>query len=171
LERAAYNIFNAASAAGCSRVVVASTTQVMNGYGGADSAERKERGIGPEGVPWDAPVAPTNLYGASKAWAEALARVYSSSHDLSCICVRLGGFQADGQVFDEEASRVQMHNVSPRDAAQIFRLAIEAPPSVRCAIVPGISEHAVAFQNVQHTKAVLGYVPQDGTATRTNSRL
>lgn len=105
---AAYNIFNAAAAAGCSRVVMASTTQVMNGYGGADSPERRERGIGNGGVPWDAPVAPTNLYGASKAWGEALARVYSTSHGLSCICVRLGGFQLDGQVFDEEAKQRQV---------------------------------------------------------------
>lgn len=143
---------------------MASTTQVMNGYGAAGSAERTARQIGPEGVPWDAPVAPSNLYGASKAWAEALARVYSTSHNLSCICVRLGGFQANGQEFDETAQQTQMHAVSPRDAAQIFRLAVEAPLSIRFGIVPGISEHVVAFQDNTHTKSLLGFVPMDGTA-------
>ena len=48
-----------------------------------------------------------------------------------------------------------MHAVSPRDAAQIFRRAIDAPPSLHFAIVPGISEHAVAFQDNTNTKEVL----------------
>ena len=151
--------------------MLASTVQVMNGYGGTESIERQQRGIGPEGVPWDAPVWPTNLYGASKAWAEALARVYSTSYHLSCICVRLGGFQTNGQAFDDDATRTQMHHVSPRDAAQIFQLAIEAPRSIRCAIVPGISDHVVAYQDSSHTKTLLGYIPQDGTAISRQSKL
>ena len=145
----------------------------MNGYGAAGSAERLARGIGPEGVPWDAPISPTNLYGASKAWGEALARVYSTSYGMSCICVRLGGFQASAQVFDEQARQTQMHAVSPRDAAQIFRLAIEAPRSVKFGIVPGISEHVVSFQDNSHTKSLLGFAPMDGTAiaTKANPKL
>ena len=115
-------------------------------------------------MPWDAPVAPTNIYGASKAWGEALGRVYSSSRDVSCICVRLGGFMQDGQTFDAEQSAGMQHAVSPRDAAQIFHKAVEAPASLRFAIVPGISEHRVAFQDNTRTKEALGYEPQDGTA-------
>ena len=75
-------------------------------------------------MPWDAPVAPTNIYGASKAWGEALGRVYSTSHNVSCICVRLGGFMQDGQTFDAEQSAGMQHAVSPRDAAQIFHKAV-----------------------------------------------
>ena len=42
---------------------------------------RLSRGIGDAGPPWDAPAMPTNLYGASKCWAEALARVPSAIAD------------------------------------------------------------------------------------------
>ena len=65
----------------------------MNGYGGAGSGARQAAGIGPAGAPWDAPVMPTNLYGASKCWAEALARVFSTSHGLSCIVRPTGATQ------------------------------------------------------------------------------
>ena len=69
-----YNAFHAAHTAGCRRLVFASTIDVVGGY-----AEEED-------VPWDEPVCPTTVYGATKCWGEALGRVYAHSHGLSCIC-------------------------------------------------------------------------------------
>ncbi len=74
----AYNAFQAAHEAKCRRIVFASSGQSMLGY--------QNRQLD---VRWDRPVYPLNVYGATKCWGEALARVYADQ-GLSCICVRLG---------------------------------------------------------------------------------
>ena len=105
-----YNAFAAAHAAGCKRIVFASSVNAVLGYVGNDerginSSEpgswggglpsytpgmehlhRDQSGSG-SGVRWDCPVWPVNVYGATKCFGEALARVYSTSHGLSCVCV------------------------------------------------------------------------------------
>jgi len=104
-----YNGFHAASEAGCSRIVFASSVNAVNGYA-------EEDWHGEEGVGVGMPVWPVNVYGAAKCfgevgtdnkhtsfscgwsshmlsrclWLQALGRVYSTSHNLSAICVRFG---------------------------------------------------------------------------------
>eukprot|EP01051_Picozoa_sp_SAG22_P007481 SAG22_NODE_528_length_9431_cov_7.192135_9_plen_220_part_00 len=103
----AYNAFAAASAAGCKRIVFASSVNAVLGYVGNDESgvrpavaagEKNLEGAwlpGPDqytpgteqylsdgpgsGVKTDAPVWPANVYGATKCWGEALARVFSTS--------------------------------------------------------------------------------------------
>ena len=64
------------------------------------------------------------LAGATKCWGEALARTFSTSHGLSCICVRLGGFPADinpgGGEIAPDAHESVSNAVSYEDAAQVF---------------------------------------------------
>ena len=145
----AYNGFEAARQAGCQRVVFASSGQAMLGYAGGPT------------ISWDAPVYPQNVYGATKCWGEALARVYSDQHGLSCICVRLGSpnFDQAGD-WDPEAMYA---NISPRDTAQLFGRCVDVE-GVNFAIVPGTSRHRHSWMDVEHTCRVLGYEPQDGTA-------
>ena len=45
--------------------------------------------------------------------------------------VRLGGFHSDGQEYDAGAAAGQQHAVTPRDAAQIFTLAVDAPAELQ----------------------------------------
>ena len=103
----AYNAFEAARRAGCRRLVVASSVHAVQGYRRHTSIE------------WDAPVYPESVYGATKCWGESLARVYSSQHNLSTICIRLGStcFQQDGD-FDADEPNL---GISPRrNTAQLF---------------------------------------------------
>ena len=74
-----YNGFEAARAAGCKRIVFASS---INAILGTNQDEP---------VAWDTPVYPVNVYGATKCFGEALGRVYAHRHGLSCIMVRIGG--------------------------------------------------------------------------------
>ena len=77
----AYNIFQAASEAGVRRVIFASSAQAVEGYP-LDVQVRT-----------DMPVRIRNLYGASKAYGEALAAYYAYQKNIEAIAVRIGAFE------------------------------------------------------------------------------
>ena len=108
------------------------------------------------GVAWSAPVWPLNVYGATKCFAEALARVFSSSHGLSCLCVRLGGF---GMGAEENVSA----GVSGIDCAGVFGACVDAAPSLMFAIVPGMSDNVKNHMDVEDG-ALVGWAPAEGRA-------
>ncbi|NKB66752.1 MAG: NAD-dependent epimerase/dehydratase family protein [Candidatus Latescibacteria bacterium] len=144
----AYNIFTAAQQAGCRRLVFASSIDAVRGWW--------ERGE----IAWDAPVYPTNIYGASKCWGEALGRVYAEA-GLSCICVRLCNphFDQSGDWDPEQLTS----GISPRDAAHLFARCIDVE-EINFALVNGISRHRRGRLDWKIAHQVLGYEPQDGTA-------
>ncbi|MFT5086417.1 MAG: NAD+ dependent glucose-6-phosphate dehydrogenase [Candidatus Latescibacterota bacterium] len=144
-----YNGFEAARLAGCQRIVFASSINAVLGYQGR------------EAVSWDAPIFPQNVYGATKCFGEALGRVYSDQHGLSCISVRLGSprFDQSGDWDPEEPT----HQISPRDTAQLFACCVDVE-DLDVAIVPGISRHKKGWQDVEDACRTIGYQPQDGTA-------
>ncbi len=144
----AYNAFEAAREAGCRRVVFASSIDAVKGYW--DEGE----------IPLDVPVFPTNIYGATKCWGEAIARVYAHQHGLSCICVRLcnpGFNQAGDWKADDTIS-----GMSPRDAASLLRLCVDAG-DIDYAVVNGISNHRHGRLDLEGTRRLLGFEPEDGT--------
>ena len=112
-------------------------------------------------VAWDRPVFPTNMCGATKCWGEALARVYSGQHALSCICVRLTNptFSQSG-VWNPDAL---MSQTSPRDCAELFGRCVDVE-DVDFAIVNGISGHRHPRLDLQISRETVGYEPRDGTA-------
>ena len=143
-----YNGFEAARAAGCRRLVFASSINAVLGY--RDQTD----------VAWDAPVFPQNVYGATKCWGEALARVYTDQYELSCICVRLGRprFNQGGDWDPDEING----SLSPRDCAQLFACCVDAE-DVDFAIVNGVSGHRRSWMNLEDSRRI-GYEPEDGTA-------
>ena len=145
----AYNAFEAARQAGCKRLVFASSVNAVLGYQGEPT------------VGWEAPVFPLNVYGASKCWGEALARVYATQHGLSCINVRLGlpRFDQAGSWDPEQPN----YGISERDMAQLFACCLDVA-GVDHAIVPGVSRHRRAWMDHEDACRILGYQPQDGTA-------
>ena len=144
-----YNGFEAAREAGCRRIVFASSINAVLGYEGQTDVE------------WDVPVYPQNVYGATKCWGEAVARVYADRYDLSCICVRLGSPRFD-QGGDWDADTIN-GSLSPRDCAQLFGSCVDAE-DVDFAIVNGISKHRHSWMDLEVSRRVVGYEPEDGTA-------
>ena len=144
----AYNAFHAAHQAGCQRLVFASSIDAVKGYW--DEGE----------IRCDVPVYPTNIYGASKCWGEALARVYAAQHGLSCICVRLcnPGFDQAG---DWDADEV-ISGLSRRDAALLLGRCVDVE-DVDFAIVNGISNHRRGRLDLECTRQLLDFEPCDGT--------
>ena len=145
----AYNGFEAARQAGCQRIVFASSVNAVLGYGGKVTTS------------WDVPIFPQNVYGATKCWGEALGRVYADQHGLSSICVRLGSPRYD-QGGDWDADEPSM-GISPRDTAQLFARCVDVE-GIDFAIVHGVSRHRRSWMDVDDSRRVLGYEPQDGTS-------
>ncbi len=146
----AYNGFEAARIAGCRRIVFASSVNAVLGYN-----ETKEH-CTPE-----MPVYPINVYGATKCWGEALGKVYSHQHDLSCISVRLTSpsFRQDEDWDPEE----WQWRISEKDAALLFQSCIDADDSVMCSIVHGASKHRRCWLDIDSTCSTIGYEPEEGT--------
>ena len=145
----AYNAFHAAHMAGCRRFIFASSIDAVMGY------------VDEPDVAWDAPVYPSNVYGASKCWGEALGRVYAHQHGLSSICVRLCNplFDPGGDWDPDDL----ISGISERDAAQLFARCIEVD-DVDFAIVNGISKHRRGRLDLEISRKILGFEPEDGSA-------
>jgi uronate dehydrogenase len=143
-----YNVFQAALEQGCKRVIFASSVNAVANHP-ADVQ-----------VTPDMPVAPPNLYGATKAWGEALGRFYADQNGLSVICLRLGW------VTDKDNKRL-IPDFPLLDIAltydDLLRLfdACMAATSVRFGLFHGISDNRFKRLDISDTRQVLGYEPQD----------
>lgn len=145
--RGTFNIFRAAKDQGCRRVIYGSSLQTVEGYP-----------LDVQAHP-DSPTWPTNMYGVSKVFGEAVARYFASSEDLSSLVVRIGSF--DHPPFrDTLDSRKLSTYVSPRDISQLLVRCIEVS-NIEFAIVHGISDNRFKRLDLASTKDTLGYEPQD----------
>lgn len=142
-----YNIFEAAREAGCRRVVFASSVQVIEGYP-LDVQART-----------DGAVRPLNIYGACKAFGEAIAHCYAYAHGLSSIAVRIGSFEYNQAQFNTNSRNLSTF-VSARDLCQLFVRCIEAD-NVQFAIVHGVSDNRFKRMELTTTRVAVGYQPQD----------
>ena len=106
----AYHAFEAARWARVRRVVFASSNHAMGMYMRDD--DRFADADHPTEVGTDAPVRPDGLYGASKAWGEALGRLYAEQHGLEVVCLRIGWVPDE----DEPPSTTEMRREPPEIA-------------------------------------------------------
>jgi uronate dehydrogenase len=148
-----YNIFEAARINAVPTVIFASTNHVTGMY------EREGIRVHP-----DMPVRPDGLYGAGKAFGEALGRYYADCHGLRVFCLRIANFngtEEPGRHYDPGRSRW----LSPRDLAQLTRRCIEVE-NLNWGIFYGVSRGAQEKWDLSNATALLGYEPQDdGSAT------
>jgi NAD+ dependent glucose-6-phosphate dehydrogenase len=140
----AYNVFEAARAAGVRRVVFASTNHVMGMY------DRDQQW--PIHAPQ--PVRPDSLYGVTKAFGENLGRYYYDQYGLSVICLRIGWFLE--KPFDAYS---RMAWLSPRDCVQVVQKSIEA--DLGFGAYYAISANGRRRWDITDTMVALGYEPED----------
>lgn len=144
--RGTVNVFGAAHEAGCRRVVFASSVHAVGGP------------HDDEAIADDAPPRPVNLYGASKAFGEAVASTYSAA-GLSGIAIRIGAYDAPWFYESGDATDAMAY-VSARDLNELLVRCIEAE-DIPYAVVAGISDNARKRFSLTHTRRLLGYAPRD----------
>ena len=141
-----YNVFEAARRAGVQRVVYASSHHVVGYY-------RRDRKIGP-----DDPPRPDSRYGVSKAFGEAMGRMYADKYAMSVISQRIGVARPEPQ-----SVRGMAAYQSARDYVHLTERCIEAP-DVHFLVVYGVSANTGVYWD-NPGAAVIGYQPvDDGTA-------
>ncbi|WP_433832415.1 NAD-dependent epimerase/dehydratase family protein [Actinoplanes sp. CA-015351] len=141
---AVVNVLDAAVAAGAKRVVLASSLHAVGGHADAGRID-----IGEDAIPY-----PCCAYGATKAFAENMGRLYADRHGLTVICLRLGG------VRDQPMARSWLPSwLSAPDLIRLVTAALTA--DVRYGVYHGISANTTPTWRTDRARAELGYAPQD----------
>jgi len=138
-----FNVFDAARRAGTSRVVYASSNRITGFY----PVSQRLSG--------DDPPRPDGLYAATKAWGEALGRLYADKFGLEVICLRIGSFESE----PSEPRHLETW-LSHGDAVRLFRACLTAP-AVGFLTVYGASANSRSFWDIRDARERLGYVPED----------
>jgi len=137
-----HNTYEAARRQGCERIIFATTNHVVGFY-------RRQQTIDHNVMP-----RPDSRYGASKAFGEALGRMYADKHGLRFLNIRIGN------VGDKplDIRRLSIW-ISPRDLSQLIGIGL-THPDLHFDVVYGASKNARAWWD--NTNAYrLGYRPQD----------
>ncbi len=148
----AHHVAAAAAECGVRRLVLAGSAQAVAAYP-LDTQVRAED-----------PPRPQNLYGATKAWSEALGSWIAASTSTSVVVLRIGYFAARPPTGAEFSTRDHAGWLSPRDAAELVRAAVEAE-GFRFCVANGISANRYRFLDLTDTCAILGYRPTDDSWT------
>jgi UDP-glucose 4-epimerase len=106
------------------------------------------------------PPRPGNLYGATKAWAEALGAWVAATTPTSVVALRIGYFSAQRPDAGIVPPRELSAWLSPRDAAELVRAAVEAV-GVIFVVANGISANRYRRADLEETKQQLDYRPVD----------
>jgi nucleoside-diphosphate-sugar epimerase len=144
-----YHTFEAARRAGCRRVVLASSVHAVAGHG-------FDEPVGPDTLPH-----PTGLYGATKVWGEALARVATDRHGLSAICLRIGWAGAPDDSRKLRIPEARDLYLTYGDAARLVAACVSAPDTVRFAVLNAASANRDSNFPIDETRHVVGYEPED----------
>ena len=144
---AAYAVAQAAMDRGVSRLVLASSLQAVSGY----PDERQVRN--------DDPPRPANLYGATKAWAEALGSWVSATSPTTVVSLRIGNFSLVAPDPAEATPRDLAAWLSPEDAVRLVLAAVEGPVN-GATVVNGVSANRWRKADLGESERQLGYRPE-----------
>lgn len=149
--RSCYNIYEAARINGVEVVVFASTNHVT-GLNEQDGIVSRP----------DLPVRPDGIYGAGKAFGEALGRYYADRMGVRVLCLRIANFNGKdepGRFYPKGGSRW----LSPRDCAQLVWRSIETT-DVKFGVFYGVSLGGEEKWDLTNAREQLGYDPVDNGA-------
>lgn len=172
------NMLEAARQADVPRVILASSTHAVVGHEKAAAPgiyeldDERRFGV-------DVPPRPDSLYGASKVFAEALARWYVDVHGMKVISLRIGWvwdgpdeeFMREPTAADltEEVGRWRARSraiwLSQRDCVRLFRAALAAT-DVDWAVVYGTSDNPRQIWDLEPGRRLIGFEPLDRAPER-----
>ncbi len=144
----AYAVSAAARDAGVRRLVLASSQQAVSGY----DQTRQRRSA-------DAPL-PANLYGATKAWVEALGGWVATTSETSVVALRIGYFAAQPPAGEDATPRNLAAWLSHDDCVKLICAAVETERS-GFIVVNGISANRHRHAELGDAERAIGYHPAD----------
>ena len=152
-----YNVFEAAFRSKCKRVIFASSVNAVNGY-------PQDMQIHNDQTP-----NPHTLYGASKVWGEALARMYAEHKNMSIHCLRFGWvasekeikIRADVRNNQEEPIPSPDRIITHKDTASIVKACIKAPSDIKFGIFHALSNNRWKRLDISDTSKILNWKPMD----------
>jgi nucleoside-diphosphate-sugar epimerase len=142
----AYVVAAAARECGVRRLVLASSLQATSGY--PQTRQRRAE---------DAPRA-ANLYGATKAWAEALGSWVAATSRTSVVVLRIGHFSERPPAGAAPASLSAW--LSSGDCVRLIEAAVESDHG-GFVVVNGISANRYRIAEVGDAEREIGYAPTD----------
>jgi uronate dehydrogenase len=162
------NVFHAAVRAGVRRIVYASSNHVMGRY-------KDDPGQGPittEMPPWpgtryvvEGEDRDSTPYGAAKLFGERLGKCLAESAGLSVLAVRLGwcrpGDNRPGDIPADREAWFRLMWLSNRDFCQLMECCLHADAALRFAVLHGMSANTGMRWNLDSTRLLVGYQPQD----------
>ena len=143
-----YHVYVAAKAAGCRRVVFASSIHAVSGYPPDVQVKTAD------------PVNPGDMYGVSKCFGEALGRYMATQEGLSVIAIRIGAFQSQETAEKPEALWMMDAFVSRRDLHQLLEKCVEVE-NLQFAIFNGLSNNRFKRLDISDARELVGYEPVD----------
>ena len=144
----AYNTFVAAKAAGCRRLIYASSIHAVSGYPPDVQVKTSE------------PVNPGDMYGVTKCFGEAMGRYMAEKEGLPVIALRIGAFQPLEAARQEGSVGMLDAFVSHRDLNQLIERCIDVE-GITFAILHGLSDNRFKRLDISDTRTLVGYEPQD----------
>src|SRR5215218_5439581 len=143
-----YEVAQAAVSCRVRRLVLASSLHAVSGMPDQTQARVGDR------------PRPGNLYGATKAWAEAIGAWVAATTPTSVVALRIGYFAPQPPDAETVPAREISAWLSPRDAAEVVRAAVEAV-GFNFVIANGISANRYCRADLKETMHQLGYRPID----------
>lgn len=141
-----YNLFTAAKAAGCRRVVYASSIHAVSGYPLDVQVKTTD------------PVNPGDLYGVSKCFGEALGRYFAEQEGLSVIAVRIGACLSPKAVSDDQATGVMDAFIAQDDLVELLQRTID-DHTLQWALFHALSDNRCKRLDISTARDLLGYAP------------
>jgi uronate dehydrogenase len=99
--------------------------------------------------------------GVTKCFGEALCRYMGEKEGISSIAVRIGAFQPHESAQDKDSMGMMDAWLSERDCLQLLERCIEVDANLKFAIVHGLSRNTFNRMEIESTRQLLGYDPQD----------
>lgn len=144
----AWNVLTQAKAAGCRRVVFASSMHAVHGYPKDIMVRTSD------------PVNPSNIYGATKCFGEALSRYMAEVEQLSVIVVRIGYFLSDSELRQRKGHPLLRYAISHRDLNQFLVRCID-DVTLQFAILQASSNNREKRLDISDACKLIGYTPED----------
>jgi nucleoside-diphosphate-sugar epimerase len=162
------NVFQACAQMKVGRLVFASSNHVMGGYKDLADPFLLSTDIPPKpGTHYvvDGEQRDSTPYGCGKLFGERLSKCLSEIYPISVIAVRIGWVKAGPNrardIPPERGAWFQLMWLSNRDFGQLMTRCIQADPAIRFAVINGMSANTGMRWDIEYTKKLVGYEPQD----------